>query len=191
VPDPIARFARWFRDARRSRPHAHDAMTLATATPAGRPSARMVLLKDFGPRGFVFFTDYRSRKGRELAANPRAALVFHWPAQDRQVRMEGRVKRVSAAESDAYFDSRPLGSRLSAAISPQSRRISGRAELVRRRRELEARLGGSAPPRPSSWGGYRLVPERIEFWTQGRARLHDRLLYRRSGGRWLTEWLAP
>jgi len=166
-------------------------MTLATATPRGKPSARMVLLKGFGPRGFVFFTSYRSRKGRELEANPRAALVIYWHPLHRQVRIEGRVRRLGSAESDTYFASRPRGSQLGAAVSPQSRVIPDRASLDRALRSLEGRLRGAPVPRPSDWGGYRLVPDRIEFWEQRENRLHDRIRYRRSRGAWIGERLAP
>lgn len=189
--DPIAHFARWFRAARAAGLPEPHAMSLATASPKGRPSARMVLLKGFDPRGFVFFTNYRSRKGRELEGNPRAALVLYWHPLHRQVRIEGRVRRVSAAESDAYFASRPRGSQLGAAVSPQSRVIPGRRMLERALVALERRLRGAPVPRPAGWGGYRLVPDSIEFWEQRRNRLHDRLRYRRSRGAWLRERLAP
>ena len=189
--DPIAHFARWFRAARAAGLPEPHAMSLATATPEGRPSARMVLLKGFDRRGFVFFTNYRSRKGRELEANPRGALVLYWPPLHRQVRIEGRVRRVDEAESDAYFAIRPRGSQLGAAVSPQSRVIPDRRLLERALVALERRLRGAPVPRPAGWGGYRLVPERIEFWEQRANRLHDRLRYRRSRGAWIRERLAP
>jgi pyridoxamine 5'-phosphate oxidase len=188
--DPLAQFGGWFDEALRSGIALPNAMTLATATKTGRPSVRTVLLKGFDARGLVFFTHYRSRKGRELERNPRAMLLFCWEELERQVGIEGPVRRVSAAESDQYFASRPLGSRLSAIISPQS-------EVVASRKALEAKLEEAAkrwrdaPPRPGTWGGYRLAPERFEFW-QGRAdRLHDRLCYRKAAGAWKIERLAP
>jgi pyridoxamine 5'-phosphate oxidase len=151
----------------------------------------MVLLKFFGARGFGFFTHYRSRKGGELARNPYAALVLYWAPLKRQVRIEGRVRRASAEESDRYFATRVRGSQLSAAISPQSRVIGSRAQLERRRAVLDRRIGPGAIPRPANWGGFQLEPECIEFWQQGEHRLHDRIRYRRSGRRWIRERLAP
>ncbi|OLD69882.1 MAG: pyridoxamine 5'-phosphate oxidase [Ignavibacteria bacterium 13_1_40CM_2_61_4] len=169
-------------------------MMLATASPDGHPSARMVLLRGFDARGFVFFTNFESRKGRELEANPRAALVFHWPHAHRQVRIEGAVERVSPPESDAYFDTRAVGSRLSAIASPQSQVVSDRAELERRVKDLVERHRRERVRicRPDYWGGYRVVPDAVEFWQAGRNRLHDRLRYlRREGGGWRIERLAP
>jgi pyridoxamine 5'-phosphate oxidase len=166
-------------------------MTLATATPDGRPSARMVLLRGFDERGFRFFTNYESRKGGELAANPRAALVFWWGELERQVRIEGRVERTSRAESEAYFSSRPPGSQLSAAASPQSRVIDSRAVLERRVAELATGHQDGELPLPDFWGGFRLVHEVIEFWQGRPNRLHDRLRYRRDGNAWKLERLAP
>jgi len=167
-------------------------MTLATATRAGRPSARMVLLKGIDQRGFAFFTNYLSRKGRELAENPRAALVLYWAALDRQVRITGRVSKLSAAESDAYFNSRPAGSRFSAAVSAQSTVIASRGVLETRLAKLKAEYPDAAPPRPKHWGGYLVRPDEIEFWQQGEYRLHDRLRYRRArDGSWKLERLAP
>jgi pyridoxamine 5'-phosphate oxidase len=190
-PDPIVQFRRWFAQAAESGTPLPEAVALATASPEGVPSARMVLCKGVDERGFTFFTNYESDKGRELAANPRAALVFYWPALNRQVRVTGRVSRVSAAESDAYFETRPLESRLSAAASPQSAVVPSRAALeamvegVRRRHRTDV-------PRPKSWGGYRLEPEAIEFWVHRDNRLHDRLRYRRRAeGGWAIERLAP
>jgi pyridoxamine 5'-phosphate oxidase len=167
-------------------------MTLATASADGAPSARIVLLKAFDERGFVFFTDYRSRKGAELEANPRAALVLYWGELDRQVRITGRVGRTSHEDSARYFSSRPLGSRLGAWASHQSRVIPGRAALEADLREVEARFGDGDVPLPEHWGGYRVAPETIEFWQGRESRLHDRIRYsREGGGRWRVERLSP
>jgi pyridoxamine 5'-phosphate oxidase len=166
-------------------------MTLATSGPRGRPSARMVLLKGVTARGFLFFTNYESRKGREMAANPHAALVFYWRELNRQVRVTGRVSKLPAAESDAYFATRPRASRLAAAASPQSGVIPSRAVLLDRYAALEARYRNSDPPRPINWGGYCVHPDEIEFWQQGPNRLHDRLRYRRRRGVWILERLSP
>jgi pyridoxamine 5'-phosphate oxidase len=190
--DPFSQFQRWFDAAVEAELPEPNAMTLATATPDGRPSARMVLLKQVDERGFVFFSNYESRKGGELAQNPRAALVFFWVQLERQVRVEGAVERVSAEESDAYFHSRPRGSQLGSAASHQSQVISGREVLERRVAELEAQYGEGEIPRPDFWGGFRVIPEVVEFW-QGRAnRLHDRLRYRKDdNGQWGVERLSP
>jgi len=188
--DPIAQFAKWYEEARaviRPRP---DAMALATAV-GGRVSARMVLLKDFDAAGFVFYTNYRSRKAGELARNSRASLLFYWGGLERQVRIEGRVGKVSRGDSDEYFATRPRGSQLGAWASPQSETIPGRAALDQRLAAAAARYAGEVP-RPPYWGGYRLAAGAIEFWQGREDRLHDRILYRRArNGRWTIERLAP
>jgi pyridoxamine 5'-phosphate oxidase len=189
--DPIDQFRLWLEQAMTVDPKEFTAMTLATADREGRPSARVVLLKGVDERGFVFYTHYDSRKGRELLENPRAALVFYWPLQDRQVRVEGTVEKTSRAESEAYFASRPLGSRVGAWASPQSRRISGREELERKVSEAGERFGEDVPL-PPDWGGFRVHPETIEFWQGRPSRLHDRLCYSLDGeGHWRIERLAP
>ncbi len=190
APDPFAQFGNWFDEALQSGIALPNTMTLATATKKGRPSARAVLLKGFDAHGFVFYTHYRSRKGRELEQNPQAMLLFCWEELERQVGIEGRVEQVSAAESDRYFASRPLGARLSAIVSPQSETVAGREDLETRLEEA-AKRWRDAPPRPLHWGGYRLAPDRFEFWQGRRDRLHDRLCYRKSGGVWKIERLAP
>jgi pyridoxamine 5'-phosphate oxidase len=191
APDPVDQFAAWFHAAGEAGVRLPEAVVLATATADGAPSARAVLLKGFDAAGFVFYTNYESRKGRELGANPRAALLFYWDPLGRQVRIEGRAGKVAPEESDAYFATRPLGSRLGALASPQSAVIQGRVELERRVAELAAQYAGREPPRPSHWGGYRLAHETVEFWQHRDDRLHDRLRYQRSGNRWLVERLAP
>jgi pyridoxamine 5'-phosphate oxidase len=195
-PDPLRQFARWFEDALRARLPLPNAMTLATVSHSGAPAARVVLLKGIEEGGFAFYTNYLSRKGRELEARPAACLVFLWSALERQVRVDGNVEKVTGAESDAYFASRPLGARLSAWASAQSERVTSRTVLEKSMAEARARHGDD-PPRPPHWGGYRLAPQAIEFW-QGRAdRLHDRLLYRRSDSSeqekaaWAIERLSP
>jgi pyridoxamine 5'-phosphate oxidase len=191
-PNPTDQFRRWFDEALASNLHEPNAMTLATATPDGHPSARVVLLRGFDERGFVFYTNYEGRKGWELETNPYAALVFYWGELERQVRVEGRVGRVSHEESDAYFAGRPRGSQLGAWASEQSRPIKDRGALEERLRELEAEYEGCEVPRPPFWGGYRVEPETIEFWQGRENRLHDRLLYRRlEDGGWRRERLQP
>src|SRR5215211_2874398 len=187
--DPIEQFAVWFEEAWEVVPLA-EAMTLATVDAADVPDARMVLLKGFGPAGFRFFTNYESAKGRELEANPRAALVLYWRELDRQVRVRGPVTRIPATESDEYFAIRPRDSRIAAAVSPQSQPIE-RDELDRRFRELAAELGESDVPRPDHWGGYLVRPESIEFWQGRESRMHDRFLYTRDEDGWRIERLAP
>jgi len=189
--DPVRQFAFWFGEAGIAGVREPEAAALATASADGVPSVRMVLVKDFDERGFVFFSSYTSRKGREIAANPRAALLFHWDPLGRQVRIEGAVEHTSAEESAAYIRSRPRSSQLSALASPQSERIDSREELERRVCELERRYADRELPLPSSWGGFRLLPETIELWQQRHDRLHDRLRYRRARDHWLIERLAP
>ena len=199
LPEPIAQFGLWLRQALDAGLPEPNAMTLATVGAQGRPSTRVVLIKGFDARGIVWYTNYESRKGREIAGDPFAALQFHWVELERVVRVEGRVEKTSAEESDAYFASRPLDSRIGAWASPQSQVIASRAVLVANAAKYSARflpslvMGG--PPRPAHWGGYRLVPDTFEFWQGRKSRLHDRLRYRLNGGpdagQWLRERLAP
>jgi pyridoxamine 5'-phosphate oxidase len=191
-PDPFKQFRGWMEQALAAKLPQPYGMALATATPDGKPSARMVLLRGVDERGFVFFTNYDSRKGEELEANPQAAVVMYWAELDRQVRIEGKVEVVSPEESDAYFQSRPPGSRLGAWASPQSQVIAGRDVLERRMQEATKRHGETNIPRPPRWGGYRVIPESMEFWQGRPNRLHDRLRYRRlKTGAWIVERLAP
>jgi pyridoxamine 5'-phosphate oxidase len=189
-PDPISQFERWFQDALDASLPLPNAMTLATVSPSGAPDARIVLLKGIERSGFVFYTNYESRKAKELAARSEACLVFLWTQLERQVRIEGRVEKVPAADSDAYFASRPLGARLSAWASVQSAPVADRGTLERALAAMEARHGEN-PPRPPNWGGYRLAPTAIEFWQGRENRLHDRLLYTRHGAHWKIERLSP
>lgn len=190
-PDPIATFARWFDEARAAEVPEPNAMVLATATPDGDPSARVVLLKGFDERGFVFFSDYRSRKAAELEANPRAALAFHWREIERQVRITGRVERTTVDESESYYRSRPRGSRLGAWASHQSRPIESREVLERALREVERRFAEGDVALPPYWGGYRVRPDAVEFWQGRENRLHDRISYAREGAGWRVERLSP
>ncbi|MDQ3865245.1 MAG: pyridoxamine 5'-phosphate oxidase [Actinomycetota bacterium] len=189
--DPLRQFEVWFADAGAAGVRLPEAMVLATATAQGLPSARMVLLKGVDGGGFVFFTNYESRKGRELGENPFAALVFYWDALGRQVRVEGNVERIADTESDSYFRTRPLASRIGAWASPQSETIESREALERLVAEVEARFPGGEVPRPPLWGGFRLVPDALEFWQHRESRLHDRIRYERRGAEWVIERLAP
>lgn len=188
--DPIAELRRWLEEARRAVPEPH-AMTLATADEGGRPSARVVLLRGVDERGLTFFTNRDSRKGRELKGNPHAALVFHWWELGRQVRVEGTVEETSLEESSKYWESRPRASRVAAWSSPQSQRLTGRDELDARYAEASTRFEDGEVPLPAFWGGYRLFPEAIEFWSHRDDRLHDRIRYVRTADGWLRERLAP
>jgi pyridoxamine 5'-phosphate oxidase len=190
-PDPLGQFDRWLHQAVEAGLREPNAMTLATSSRDGMPSARMVLLKGVDGGGFVFYTNYGSAKGTELERNPHAALVFFWNELERQVRIEGTVGKVSRQESDAYFAVRPLKSRFGAAVSPQSEVVPGREWLENRMRALEAEFGEAGPPRPEHWGGYRLIPERLEFWQGRQDRLHDRVLYLLKEGVWRISRLAP
>ncbi len=191
LPDPIDQFRRWFDEAQEADLHEPNAMTLATATPDGKPSARVVLLKGVDERGFVFYTNYEGRKARELEANPNCTLAFYWGELERQIRVEGRASRVPDEESDAYFASRPRGSQLGAWASEQSRPVEDRSKLEERLKELEEEYEGREIPRPPFWGGYRVEPERMEFWQGRENRLHDRLLYTRSDEKWVVGCLQP
>ena len=189
--DPLPRFNAWFAEARASEIGDPEAMTLATADGQGRPSARMVLLKAADSGGFVFYTNTESRKGEELAENPHAALLFHWKSLRRQVRIEGPVSAVMEAEADEYFATRPRGSRIGAWASDQSRPMQGMLVLERRAAEFTAKFGLGDIPRPPHWSGYRIAPQRIEFWTEGRFRMHERIVHIRDGDGWRVERLFP
>jgi pyridoxamine 5'-phosphate oxidase len=192
LPDgPLGQLADWLEYARTSGEPEHDAMTLATTTPDGHPSARIVLCRGVDARGVRFFTSYESRKGRELRDNPHAALVFHWAKLGRQVRLEGAVERLPPAESDAYFQNRPRGHRLQAHASPQSQAIASLDVVQRKMAEVTARFEGQDVPRPATWGGFLFAPTAIEFWTRGADRVHERIRYERDGEHWVASRLAP
>lgn len=190
-PDPIAQFNTWFSEAQRAEVPEPNAMVLGTSTVDGFPSTRVVLLKGVSDNGFVFYTDYRSRKGQELDANPRASLCFFWQALERQVRITGAVQRVSREESRAYFESRPVGSRIGATASVQSSTLASREELERRAAELQSQFANGDVPLPDHWGGYRVLPVSIEFWQGRSSRLHDRILFSRTDEGWVRSRLSP
>ncbi|KJH71852.1 pyridoxamine 5'-phosphate oxidase [Aliterella atlantica] len=191
-PDPVQQFKKWFEQALAAQLPEPNAMTIATATKDGKPTARMVLLKDFDDRGFVFYTNYESHKGQQLTENPQAALVFWWAELERQVRIEGQVTQVSAQESDEYFHSRPFNSQLGAWVSNQSQEIASYEVLEQRLAQLQAKYAEQVIPRPAHWGGYRVIPREIEFWQGRPSRLHDRLLYLQQSNRsWLVKRLSP
>ncbi len=191
LDDPLARFAEWFEEAKRQEPNDPTAMALATAGADGQPSVRMVLLKGFDAQGFVFYTNFESRKGEQLLANPRAALCFHWKSIRRQVCVEGPVETVGEAEADAYYATRPRDSQIGAWASRQSRPLESRFELEKRVAQFTAKHALGKVPRPPYWSGFRVAPERIEFWQHGRFRLHDRRVYHRRGDDWASERLFP
>ena len=190
-PDPFVQFRSWFDAAVAAQLPTVNAMTLATVDNRDRPAARIVLLKEVDDRGFVFFTNYDSRKGADLAAHPFAALVAFWEPLHRQIRIEGAIEKVDAAGNDAYFATRPRGSQIGAIASPQSQPIASRAALEHRVAEVERAVGEGAPKRPAQWGGYRVVPDMVELWQGRLSRLHDRVRYRREGERWILDRLAP
>ena len=189
--DPLTLFREWFTEAEKSEPNDPNGMALATSTREGCPSVRMVLLKDADSRGFTFYTNYESRKGEELLANPQAALLFHWKSLRRQIRAVGRIEQVTAAEADSYFSSRARGSQIGAWASQQSRPLGSRFELEKRVAQFTAKFGFGKVPRPPHWSGFRLVPDEIEFWKDGAFRLHDRLMFHRTPEGWRTERLYP
>ncbi len=190
--DPIKQFEKWFEEAREADVPEQNAMTLATATSDGRPSARIVLLKGFSDEGFVFYTNYLSRKGKEIGKNPLGALTFFWPSMERQIRIEGTLEKVSREQSEKYFHSRPKNSQIGAIASPQSQEIDGRDGLEKKWNELEAEYEGKDVPKPSFWGGYILKPRMIEFWQGRPSRLHDRILYKKTDNKnWKKVRLAP
>lgn len=191
VKDPVQQFSKWWEEAINSRIDEVNAMTLATADATGKPSARIVLLKGVDENGFVFFTNYNSHKGEDIAANPFASLVFFWKELERQVRIEGTISKVSAEESDAYFNSRPAGSRIGAWASPQSKVIASRQVIEKKVQELEKDFDGKTIERPQHWGGYVVIPQVIEFWQGRPSRLHDRIQYTKVGNAWKIERLAP
>ncbi|MFN7919176.1 MAG: pyridoxamine 5'-phosphate oxidase [Bryobacteraceae bacterium] len=191
LPDPIAQFGLWYADAVAAGGSEPNAMTLATVDENGWPDARTVLLKAADPRGFSFYTNYESAKGKQLDGRPRAALVFHWGALDRQVRVVGRVERVSRAESEEYFATRPYGSQIGAWASKQSAPLDSRATLEARIREMESRYAEGSVPPPPHWGGYRVIPDEVEFWQGQLSRLHDRIRYRTTAAGWIRERLYP
>jgi pyridoxamine 5'-phosphate oxidase len=191
-PDPFKQFARWFADAEQAELPLPNAMTLATASRAGKPSARIVLLKEVDALGFIFYTNYQGRKAQELKENPFAGLVLYWQPLSRQVRVDGAVEMVASNESDRYFDSRPRGHQLEAHASAQSQVIKDRVFLEEQFKVFTQRFAGQDVPRPAHWGGYRLIPDTLEFWQEGEHRLHDRLRYQRDGNdQWVIERLAP
>ena len=190
-PDPIAQFRVWFEAALGAGVPEPNAMHVSTVTADGRPDGRIVLIKDVSDAGFVFYTNYESRKGRQLTDRPFAALTFFYPELERQIRIEGRVEKVSADESDAYFNSRPRGSQIGAWVSQQSSLVESRDVLQNRQRELEAQFDSQPVPRPPHWGGFRVVPDMLEFWQGRPSRLHDRIRYRKVGGDWVIERLSP
>ncbi len=190
-PDPMIQFLEWYDEATQAQVKNPDAMTLATATRSGIPSARIVLFKGMNKKGIRFFTNFQSRKGKELRSNPRAALVFYWPEVNRQIRVEGKIKKVTQLESDQYWQLRPLESRLGALASQQSAVISSREEMIQTFERLKKKFTGKEIPRPSHWGGFCLLPHRIEFWTEGENRLHDRFCYIHKKNQWELYRLSP
>ena len=189
--NPTEQFRKWFEEARKGQATEPSAMVLSTASPEGRPSARVVLLKDITETGFVFFTNYKSRKGKEIEANPYASLTFFWPELERQVRIEGKLQKVDQQISDSYFSSRPRNSQIGAWASPQSEQIPNRGILETRERDYIERFDGKDIPRPEHWGGYELIPDQLEFWQGRKSRLHDRILYVKEPGGWTRKRLAP